>query len=127
LYGKKKANLIGKIWSGFFEVMKLMKDAKSIDPIKIKTKTQRWIKLFCKVYHLKHVTPYIHAFANHLHQFYKNGNVYFYNLEGLEKLNDLTTIEYFKASNKKSDATFQLLSRRCRIDVISSKYDLNIY
>ena len=45
----------------------------------------------------------------------------------MEKLNDLTTIEYFKASNKKSDATFQLLARRCRIDVISSKYGLNIY
>ena len=51
--------------------MKYIKDAKSIDPNKIKTKTRRWIKLFCKVYHIKHVTPYIHAYANHLHQFYK--------------------------------------------------------
>jgi hypothetical protein len=107
--------------------MNYMKDSKSIDSQKIKIKTKNWIKLFCKVYHLKHVTPYIHAFANHLHQFYKNGNLHFYNLEGLEKLNDLTTIEYFKASNKKNDATFQLLSRRCRIDIISSKYNLNIY
>jgi hypothetical protein len=69
----------------------------------------------------------MHAFANHLHQFYKNGNLYFYNLEGLEKLNDLTTIEYFKATNKGNDATYQLLSKRCRIDLIAGKYDFNIY
>jgi hypothetical protein len=127
LYGKRKANLVGKIWSSFYGIMQYMKDCKSIDPIKIKMKTQKWIKLFCKVYHIKHVTPYMHAFANHLHQFYENGNLYYYNLEGLEKLNDLTTIEYFKSTNKRENATFQLLSKRCRIDIIAGKYGLNIY
>ncbi|RNA17410.1 hypothetical protein BpHYR1_013024 [Brachionus plicatilis] len=64
-----------------------------------------------------HVTPYIHAFCSHVHQFQKfHGDINLFNLQGLGKLNDQTTIQYFKASNKREKTIEQLIQRRLRID-----------
>ncbi|RNA04363.1 hypothetical protein BpHYR1_041171 [Brachionus plicatilis] len=83
------------------------------------------------LYHRSDVTPYIHAFTNHFHEFIqKELNVNNFNLEGLEKLNDLTTQEYFKASNKRKSTVKQILSKRSRIEKLENtkpKTHLNQY
>ncbi|RNA40268.1 hypothetical protein BpHYR1_045704 [Brachionus plicatilis] len=64
-----------------------------------------------------HVTPNIHAFCSHVHQFQKfHGDINLFNLQGLEKLNDQTTIQYFRASNKREKKIEQLIQRRLRKD-----------
>ena len=58
----------------------------------------------------KDVTPYIHAFANHVCEFlYQYHNISFFNQQGLEKLNDTTTKMFFRGTNMKGkDALKQL-------------------
>ncbi|RNA19030.1 hypothetical protein BpHYR1_004166 [Brachionus plicatilis] len=44
------------------------------DPEQIRTSTEKCLNLFLSIYHHIEVTPYIHAFSNHLHEFYSRIN-----------------------------------------------------
>ncbi|RNA38679.1 hypothetical protein BpHYR1_019904 [Brachionus plicatilis] len=77
------------------------------------------------VYFKDNITPYIHAFVSHLHQFQRFVNGIFLNLYftihvfivvGLEKLNDETTAQFLKSTNKIKKTLDQLLFRRLRMD-----------
>lgn len=47
-------------------------------------KTEEWMVLFKKVYLKKYITPYMHAFCSHLHQFQKlYGDINMFNLQGM--------------------------------------------
>jgi hypothetical protein len=47
-----------------------------------------WFKLFRSYYHGDVVTPYIHIFVSHFHEFLElHGDLNLFNQEGLEKLN----------------------------------------
>ena len=47
-------------------------------------------------------TPYMHILTDHYHEFIKiHGSVNNFNIQGLEKLNNLTTQEVMGASNKR--------------------------
>ncbi len=60
-----------------------------------KSQAQQWVKDFCAVYESKHITPYTHAMAIHVHEFIGlHGNVSNFIEQGLEKLNDFTTKHY---------------------------------
>ena len=85
--------------------------------------TKKWGQLFLRVYESKHVTPYIHIFITHLSQFVEqHKDVNSFNMQGLEKLNDLTTKQYFQATNKKEKEFLkQILNKRNRIEYLSSK------
>ena len=82
-----------------------------------------WGKLFLSVYESKHITPYIHIFITHLGQFVQqHKDVNSFNMQGLEKLNDLTTKQYFQATNKREKEFLkQILNKRNRIEYLSSK------
>ena len=68
--------------------------------------SQEWVRHFCSVHQAKHVTPYIHAFGMHIHEFISlYGNLSKFSQQGLEKLNDTTTIHYLRGTNhRKNDA-----------------------
>ena len=72
------------------------------------------------------ITPYMHSFVFHIPEFldkYKNVNIF--NTQGLEKLNDHTTIDFRTSTNKnKKDNKYlsQLFAKRNRIDF----YNLNL-
>jgi len=52
------------------------------------------------VYQTKDVTPYIHALLNHVPEFIRlHGNLISFTQQGLEKLNDVSTKEFQRASN----------------------------
>jgi hypothetical protein len=66
------------------------------------------------------ITPYIHVFSFHITDFLKKfNNVNIFNAQGLEKLNDLTTIYYQRSTNKNLKNNFylkQLIEKRNRIE-----------
>lgn len=75
----------------------------SLAPAATEKRTQQWMELFQKIYITIHITPYIHAFVSHLHQFQRlYGDINMFNLQGLEKLNDETTEQFYRATNKKT-------------------------
>jgi len=77
--------------------------------------TGNWLRLFLKLFNGRHVTPYVHLFVGHLADFIRTfGDVDIYNIQGLEKLNDLTTQQYYRATNKKYFSTYQMLVYRLR-------------
>jgi hypothetical protein len=67
------------------------------------------------VYFVEKITPYINTFVHHLHEFVElYGNVKVFNQQGLEKLNDQTTTQFFRGTNRK-EFLKQLLNKRNRI------------
>jgi hypothetical protein len=118
--GHENFKNVEKIWNEFYELMTLVKQCQ-IDSVDLKERTGEWLKLFLKVYNKTTVTPYMHAFVQHLHEFvflYKDINAF--NCQGLEKLNDMTTGQYFKGTNKHETALHQILKKRNRIEYLAA-------
>jgi hypothetical protein len=74
----------------------------------------------------KPITPYQHVLVYHVPEFLeKHLELNLFNTQGLEKLNDFTTIDYMSATNRGHSRTWyltQLFEKRNRIDF----YQLNI-
>ncbi len=66
----------------------------------------------------------MHAFAMHVHQFLSlDGNIVTFSQQGLEKLNDITTIHYQHSTNhRESEALKQLLEKGNRIEELEYGY-----
>ena len=72
---------------------------------------------FEKIYPSSKITPYIHILGEHIWQMIeKHGDVSLFTMQGLERLNDLTTKDFFSSTNKHSDYLNQLLKKRNRQD-----------
>jgi len=83
---------------------------------------KKWVAKFTSIYQSKHVTPYLHIFAMHLSELLiKQKNLVIFTQQGLEKLNDQTTIDFTKSANhnyRNLDALKQILSKRNRIELL---------
>lgn len=89
---------IQRLWMSFYHLINQLKT--DCDGDTIKEDSQNWVRLFCSVYQTKHVTPYIHAFGMHVHEFlHLYGNLCKFSQQGLEKLNDTTTLHYLRGTN----------------------------
>ena len=67
----------------------------------LKAKSLKFFKLIRIAFEPEDVNPYLHILVAHLHEFKMiHGSVNNFNQQGLEKLNDRTTMEYFRATNK---------------------------
>ena len=65
------------------------------------------------------ITPYIHIFSSHLFEMIRlHGNISLFSMQGLEKLNDLTTMAYFSSTNKHNDFLVQLIQKRNRLELM---------
>ena len=111
---------IQKLWDDFYELIRSLSRS-DCDADNFEISSKNWVRLFISVYQTKDVTPYIHAFAQHLHEFLRlYGNVVIFSQQGLEKLNDLTTKHYQRATNHKGceAALKQVLEKRNRIELL---------
>ena len=65
-------------------------------------------------------TPYIHSLQKHVPEMIeKYHNINLFNIQGLEKLNDLSTTYYYSSTNKKNSGKtylMQLMEKRNRIE-----------
>jgi hypothetical protein len=117
--GHEKFNEVTSLWTEFYSIIQAIKLVE-IEPADLKQRTNEWLKLYLTVYNKSTVTPYMHAFVAHLHEFvllYKDINAF--NCQGLEKLNDMSTGQYFKGTNKKDTALHQMLKKRNRMEYLS--------
>ena len=116
----EKFDSVVAIWTEFYELLQLVK-AVQIDPVELKMRASEWLELYLTVYARTTVTPYMHAFVAHLPEFvhlYKDINAF--NCQGLEKLNDMTTGQFFKGTNKSDTALHQMLKKRNRMEFLCS-------
>ena len=114
---------IVSIWTDFYDIFNEVKN-NELAHDEVKTKTSDWLKNFLKIYERNKVTPYMHTFIAHLHEFvelYEDVNQF--TTQGLEKMNDLCTGYYFRSNNKKDNALIQLLHKRNRIEINSYDED----
>ncbi|CAF0834792.1 unnamed protein product [Brachionus calyciflorus] len=114
-----KLDMLSKIWNDFYEIMRKVR-AVEVNGDELKQLTRQWLIDFLNVYGRTSVTPYTHAFVFHLHEFvdlYKDINAF--NCQGLEKLNDMSTGQYFKGTNKRDSALAQILQKRNRMEYLS--------
>ena len=83
----------------------------------LKPRVAEWQERFNKVFHLKHQTPYMHLMYDHITQLIEQeGDIDVFNIQGLEKLNDNTSTEYFRKTNKKKDFIEQMIRSRSRTE-----------
>ena len=84
------------------------------DADELSRKIKLWVKLFTTTYQSKDVTPYIHAFSMHVPEFIKlHGNIISFTQQGLEKLNDVSTKDFQRASNHRNiESLRQMLQKR---------------
>lgn len=116
----QKADIIQEIWNGFQSIMDdirvLTNEKVKLDEFDVKLK--KWMEKFLSVYQTKHVTPYMHALFSHVSEFVAlHGNIVAFTQQGLEKLNDITTKNYFRASNQRNtEALEQILQKNNRME-----------
>jgi len=105
-----------KLWLKFWEIDNLLRSEEDYAPEYLENKTKEFHRLFTTKYHLSKMTPYIHFFCFHLHESYKNfGNLEYFSAQGLEKLNDLSTFQFFGGTNKHKNFIKQILEKDFRI------------
>lgn len=117
-----KKNELNVLWNDFFEIIKIIGKTEC-DVKDFEFRSKAWIRLFTTIYQTKDVTPYMHALAMHVPEFMKMyGSILLFTQQGLEKLNDTTTIHFQRSSNhRESEALKQLLQKRNRIEELERK------
>ncbi len=116
------------VWKNFIEIYLRIKvfDSKD-DSIRIdedvaslKNDLKDWLEIYILLSGRDHITPYIHAFVFHIPEFIlKYRKINLYNVQGLEKLNDLVTKSYHRSTNKKRTDKmylFQLIKKQNRLE-----------
>ena len=122
--GLEKKNEITKLWSLYLFIHGILRSEKrqhfnyivdySSEFIKVKCK--ELLDLFISIYLIENVTPYLHVTCHHLHECHKKyGNLSYWSNEGLEKLNDLTTHDFFSMTNKSKTFIKQMLEKDVRL------------
>ena len=83
-------------------------------------KAKAWVTSFTDIYLAKDVTPYMHALAMHIGEFiHLHGSVVKFTQQGLEKLNDVTTKQFQRATNhQESQSLRQVIEKRLRIETL---------
>jgi hypothetical protein len=89
----------------------------------VKNKTTEFLKKFTEIYHTSKITPYIHFLSFHLHEQYeKYGNLDYFSAQGLEKLNDFSTYQFFSSTKKNKNFIKQMLEKDFRIALLEDSF-----
>lgn len=116
-----EASKIQHLWDELLQLnMLFSKPAEelSLDTITdFERRARKWGQDFICVYQTRNVTPYIHALMNHVGQFMRiHGGVLAFTQQGLEKLNDVMTKNFFRSSCHREEALKQLVEKQNRIE-----------
>ena len=113
-----------KLWDDFsLLIVKLKLDF--IDPAEVdlfSNEIKMWVTQYYSLYTAASVTPYMHAFAQHVPEFLKlYGNINLFNQQGLEKYNDQCSRDYFRSTNHKSlEALRQMMLKKNRMQLLDA-------
>ena len=109
------------LWEDFKNLHQILQreDISLAEADHFRVKAKNWVRSFTAIYQTKHVTPYIHVMAMHIPEFLKKyGNLVQFTQQGMEKLNDQTTIDFARSTNhnyRNLDALKQLIYKLFRI------------
>ena len=115
---------IQELWEEFKNLHKFLQNENisNLTARKFIADARNWVRSFTKIYLTKHVTPYIHILANHVPEFLeKYGNLVQFTQQGMEKLNDETTINFARSTNHNFHnlgALKQLIQKKNRIEYL---------
>jgi len=111
-------NDVSKIWKSYWKFHKMIREKdKTYEKEEISEILGTFMDDFLRVYCDADLIPYIHITCLHFAEQYEivNGKMCFFTCEGLEKLNDNTTSQFFQSTNKHEQFTKQILERDQRI------------
>ena len=119
-------NHVQKLWDNLKAIYTILCLNKKLDENEITdftTKVTSWLTLFTTVYQTRHVTPYMHVLVAHVPKFLKDiGSLAPYSQQGLEKLNDEITKDYFKSTNHRDHgALSQIMLKLNRLEELTDQ------
>lgn len=116
------ANKISMLWKTFLEITEMLSSAATQVPSKQhnQEKSKCFFEMFLELYQTKHITPYMHALRWHLPEFVEMyGKISMFTQQGLEKLNDKTTKDFFRSTNQRGvDSLKQIVMKRNRMEYL---------
>ena len=109
----------------FLEIYLVLQSTTALDNERVKSfrsRVKNWMS-FLSVYQTKHVTPYMHLLVSHIPQFLNMyGTLAPFSQQGLEKLNDDLTKDYFRSTNHRDyDALKQMLLKLNRLEDLTDQ------
>ena len=114
---------VSKLWSCYWKIYNILRSDKNYTVDFIKIKCKEFLDLFVEIYQVSKITPYIHKMCFHVPELYeKYGPLNYFSGQGLEKLNDLTTSQFFRSTNKKDNFLKQILERDFRMCEYETNY-----
>ena len=121
-----QAPTVQAIWIEFREIYFILQSSTPLNKDSVdsfKDRVKKWMSLFLTVYQTKRVTPYMHLLVSHVPQFLEMyGTLAPFSQQGLEKLNDDLTKDYFRSTNHRdSDALKQMLLKLSRIEDLTDR------
>lgn len=115
----QKSDQISQLWKQFLTIANMLSSTiPQQSKEEIQEASKSFLEQFLKLYHTKHVTPYMHALVWHVPEFIQMyGTISSFTQQGLEKLNDKTTKDFFRSTNQRGmDALKQIVQKRNRIE-----------
>ena len=111
---------------GFFKLYEKVK-LNHLSHEKLKEDTLNWLGPFLSVFSHEDMTPYIHVFVYHLHEFVQlYGNINLFNLQGLEKKNDIVTTQFHHTTNRHKKTTkSQTIAKSTGVDYLKQLLSIN--
>ena len=115
---------IQDLWDNFQQLYSVlqMDCVSTLEAEKFQQDAKKWVEKFTSIYQSKNVTPYIHIMVMHIPEFLmKYKNLVIITQQGMEKLNDQTTIDFAKSTNHNYhnlDALKQFMNKRNRIEYL---------
>ena len=117
------AERINTLWKSFVKIYSVLRSTVPLNEEQVdglQKEIQEWIILFKSIYQSKHITPYIHLLVSQFLKMY--GTIAPFSQQGLEKLNDDLTKDYFRSTNHKSnEALQQMLLKLNRLEELRDR------
>ncbi|XP_069113729.1 uncharacterized protein [Argopecten irradians] len=117
---KDRADQIQKLWDDFSEINVLLR-SESPNPEDFQFKAESWCNIYVSLYQCRDITPYIHTLRYHVSELLQlHGNLVRFSQQGLEKMNDIITKSYFRATNHRGlSALKQVMEKQNRLVLLA--------
>ena len=92
-----RSNQISELWTQFLEITDMLSSiGPQVNKEHIQKKSKSFLDWFLELYQTKHITPYVHV----LEFIEMYDKISIFTQQGLEKLNDKKTKDYFRSTNQ---------------------------
>ncbi|XP_033730336.1 uncharacterized protein LOC117319683 isoform X1 [Pecten maximus] len=117
---RERADQIQKLWDDFSEINVLLRSESPI-PEDFQVKAESWCNMYVSLYQCRDITPYIHTLRYHVSELFQlHGNLVRFSQQGLEKMNDIITESYLRATNHRGHSALkQVMEKQNRLVLLA--------